>query len=94
MNRQLSRRMRWLIRRGRVERSGEMRLATVDDMARCTLTPGQFLEHGIRVHGFSRTRVYRLGLGRRALRLRAIGSAALQGDSLCLGKCAICLAPL
>lgn len=94
MNRALSRRMRWLIKRGRVERSGKMRLATAKDMTRCILTPGQFLEHSIRVHGFSRIRVYGLGQGRRALRLIAIYAAALQGDGLYLCKGAICLAPL
>ena len=44
MNRHLSRRLRWLIRRGRVERSGKMRLATADDITRCNLTPGQFMD--------------------------------------------------
>jgi hypothetical protein len=58
MNRHLSRRLRWLIRRGRVERSGELRVATAEDEARCNLTPGQFLEYGIRVHRMSRIRVY------------------------------------
>ena len=33
MNRHLSRRLRWLIKRGRVERSGELRLATADDLS-------------------------------------------------------------
>ena len=39
MNRHLSHRLRWLIRRGRVERSGKMRLATAADEARCNLPP-------------------------------------------------------
>jgi len=94
MNRALSRRMRWLIKRGRVERSGKMRLASADDKARCNLTPGQFIEYGIRVHGLSRVRSYGLGLGRRALRMIAISAAFLQGDGLSLNKPALCAAPL
>ena len=58
MNRHLSRCLRWLIRRGRVERSGELRVATAEDEARCNLTPGQFLEYSIRVHRMSRIRLY------------------------------------
>ena len=94
MNRHLSRRLRWLIKRGRVERSGELRLATADDIARCTLTPGQFIEYSIRVHRISRIRMYGLGLGRRALILRSITLAALQGDRMCRRKAVICSAPL
>ena len=94
MNRALSRRMRWLIKRGRVERSGKMRLATAADKARCNLTPGQFNEYMIRVDGVSRIRLYHLGLSRHVRRLRSITCAGLQGDALCLGKAAICLAPL
>lgn len=94
MNRHLSRRLRWLIRRGRVERSGKMRLATAEDEARCNLTPGQFNEYCIRVHGMSRIRIYGMGLGRRALRLRAILMAALQGCVLSLRKAPLCSAPL
>jgi len=94
MNRALSRRMRWLIKRGRVERSGKMRLATEVDKARCSLTPGQFNEYMIRVDGVSRIRLYKLGLSRHARRLISITSAGLQGHVLCLGKAALCLAPL
>ena len=94
MNRHLSRRLRWLIKRGRVERSGEMRLATEVDKARCSLTPGQFNEYMIRVDGVSRIRLYKLGLSRHARRLISITSAGLQGHVLCLGKAALCLAPL
>jgi len=98
MNRALSRRMRWLIRRGRVERSGRMRVCNLDDQARCTLSPGQFIEYGIRVYGHSRVRVYGLGqnlsLGRRALRLRARLFAGLHGDKICLRKAIACAAPL
>ena len=94
MNRHLSRRLRWLIRRGRVERSGKMRLATAADQARCNLTPGQFMEYSIRVHRISRIRIYGLGLGRRALLLRGFTLAALQGCVLSLRKAALCSAPL
>ncbi len=94
LNRHLSRRLRWLIRRGRVESSGNMRLATEDDKARCTLTPGQFNEYCIRVHRWSRIHVYGMGLGRRALRRIVISAKALQGDALSLRRAAMCLAPL
>lgn len=94
MNRALSRRLRWLIRRGRVQRSGKIRLVTADDEARCTLTPGQFNEYSIRVHGMSRIRIYGMGWGRRALRLRSILSVLLSGDVLSLRKAALCCAPL
>jgi len=94
MNRHLSRRLRWLIRRGRVERSGEMREATPEDKARCNLSPGQFSEYCIRVHGHSRIRTYGFGLGRRALRRIAICGAGLQGSVDCLAKAALCRAPL
>ena len=94
MNRHLSRRLRWLIRRGRVERSGELRVATAEDEARCNLSPGQFLEYSIRVHRMSRIRLYGLGMGRRALRLCSIFMAALQGDKVSLRKAGLCSAPL
>ncbi len=95
MNRHLSRRLRWLIRRGRVERSGEMRVATAEDELRCHLTPGQFNEYCIRVHRYNRIRVYGLGLGRRALFFgAAIGSAILRGDISCLAKALFCSAPI
>jgi len=71
-----------------------MRFATADDKARCNLSPGQFTEYCIRVHGWSRMRSYGLGLGRRALRAIAISAAALQGDILSLQKPALCAAPL
>ena len=94
MNRAISRRMRWLIKRGRASRSGKMRVATAEDKARCNLTPGQFIEYCIRVHGWSRVRSYGLGPGRRALRMIAISAAVLQGDVLCLNKPTLGAAPL
>ena len=94
MNRHLSRRLRWLIKRGRVETSGNMRMAVAADEARCNLTPGQFMEYCFRVHRQSRVRLYGLGLGRRALRLCAIFSAALQGEGAALRRAGLCAAPL
>jgi len=94
MNRALTRRLRWLIRRGRVEPSGELRAATVDDEVRCNLSPGQMAEYSLRTYGESRVRAYGLGMGRRLMRLRAILLAALQGDALCLRKTALCAALL
>jgi len=94
MNRAFSRRMRWLIKRGRVQRSGKIRVASADDKARCNLSPGQFIEYGIRVYGLSRVRSYGLGLGRRALLIIAICAATLQGDGPSLNKPTTCAAPL
>jgi len=94
MNRHLSRRMRWLIRRGRVERSGQMRAATAEDKARGNLTPGQCNEYGIRVHGYSRIRTYGLGFTRDELRKIAICWWGLQGSRECLVKLGLCHAPL
>jgi len=90
MNRALSRRMRWLMKRGRVERPGKVRIATAQDKARCNLTPGQFIEYSIRVHGWSRPRSYGFGLGRQALRKIAICFAGLQGDTLSLRQAMMC----
>jgi len=86
MNRHLSRRLRWLIRRGRVESSGELRLATAKDEARCRLTPGQFNEYCIRAHGWSRIRVYGLGFTRRGLFLNMLGALPLRGDRVSLSR--------
>lgn len=94
MSRHLSRRLRWLIRRGRVERLGKLRLTTAEDEARCNLTPGQFNEYCIRVHRRSRVRLYGLGLGRRALRLRGFTMALLQGGEACFCRASQCSAPL
>ena len=94
MNRALSRRLRWMMKRGRLGGSGEMRLASATEQARCQLSAGQFIEYCIRVHGQSRIRAYGLGLGRRALRDMAIHCAALQGDGLSLCRAAKCNALL
>ena len=94
MNRALSRRLRWLMRRGRANRSGEIRLATEDEQSRCDLSPGQFMEYCIRVHRWNRICSYGLGLPRRALRLNAISTRALQGALAAFLKPAPCAAPL
>ena len=94
MNRAFSRRMRWLIKRGRVQPSGKMRLYNPNDEQRCQLNAGQYMEYNIRVHGIPRVRIYGLGFGRLALRLRAIRLRVLQGDRLCLHKAENCAAPL
>jgi len=94
LNRHLSRRLRWLIRRGRVERSGKIRFATADDEARCNLTPGQFNEYSIRVHGHSRTRIYGLNRAGRAMMLLIVGALGLQGGAASLRRARVCKAPL
>jgi len=94
MNRHLSRRLRWLIKRGRAATSGKMRVATAEDEARCRLTPGQFNEYSIRVHGQSRIKVYGFGFSRRALRKIAICWAGLQGDGASLRRAMMCNALL
>jgi len=94
MNRHLSRRLRWLIKRGRVATSGKMRVATAEDDARCHLTPGQFNEYSIRVDGQSRIKVYGFGLSRKVLRKIAICWAGLQGDGASLRRAMMCKALL
>ena len=94
MNRALSRRLRWLMRRGRVQRSEKVRLATAKDEARCRMSPGQFNEYCIRVYRESRVQAYGLGFKRRILRLIGISAADLKGDISCLRKAKICAAPL
>jgi len=94
MNRHLSRRLRWLIKRGRVTSSGKVRLATEEDEAWCHLTPGQFNEYCIRVHGHSRIRIYGFGLNRKDLRKIVICCVGLQGDASALRRMMICKALL
>ena len=71
-----------------------MRVATADDEARCNLTPGQFNEYGIRVHGYSRIRTYGLGFTRDDLRKIAMNWAGLQGSSISLSRAMMCSAPI
>ena len=65
MNRALRRRMRWLIKRGRVRRSGRLRVCSAAAEARCNLTPGQMVEYNIRVNGVARVLAYALNRGGR-----------------------------
>ena len=81
MNRALSRRMRWLIKRGRVQRSGRLRICDAAADARCNLTPGQMSEYCIRVDGLSRTVAYGLNRG---------GRVVNKGGVLSLGLALLC----
>ena len=90
LNRHISRRLRWLIRRGRLSFSGKMRMASKDDVARCNLTPGQFREYCIRARGYNRIKVYRLGFTRRALFLNMLGALRLSGDAASLSRALSC----
>ena len=85
MNRALSRRMRWLIKRGRVQRSGRLQVCSAAAEARCNLTPGQFIEYNIRVNGLSRVLAYALN---------RTGRIQTKGGVLSLGMAAICAALL
>jgi len=85
MNRALSRRMRWLIKRGRVQRSGRMRVCDAATEARCNLTPWQFTEYNIRVNGRSRVLAYALNRGGRIQNKGCVSS---------LGMAGLCAAPL
>ena len=85
MNRALSRRMRWLMKRGRVQRSGRLRVYNSDTETRCNLTPGQMSEYCIRVYRESRSVAYGLNRG---------GHIANKGGVLSLGVAGICAAIL
>ena len=85
MNRALRRRMRWLIKRGRVQRSGRLRVCSAAAEARCNLTPGQIREYNIRVNGVARVLAYALNRG---------GRIANKGSVLSLGAAGICAALL
>lgn len=80
MNRALSRRMRWLVRRGRVQSSGRLRVYNPEAESRCNLTPGQMIEYCIRVYRESRAAAYGLNRGGRIVnrgRVLALGLALL-----------------
>ena len=81
MNRALRRRMRWLIKRGRVQRSGRLRVCSAAAEARCNLTPGQMVEYNIRVNGVPRVLAYALNRG---------GRIANKGGVLSLGVALLC----
>ena len=85
MNRALRRRMRWLIKRGRVQRSGHMRVCSAAAEARCNLTPGQMREYNIRVNGVARVLAYALNRG---------GRLPNKGRVLSLGTALLCNAIL
>ena len=85
MNRALRRRMRWLIKRGRVQRSGRLRVCSVAAEARCNLTPGQMREYNIRVNGVARVLAYALNRG---------GHLPNKGRVLSLGTSLLCNAIL
>lgn len=85
MNRALRRRMRWLIKRGRVQRSGRLRVCSASAEARCNLTPGQMTEYNIRVNGVARVLAYALNRG---------GRIQNKGNVLSLGVGAFCAVPL
>jgi len=85
MNRALSRRMRWLIKRGRVQRSGRLRICSAAAEARCNLSPGQMSEYCIRVNGLSRVLAYALNRG---------GRIVNRGGVLSLGMAGVCAAIL
>ena len=85
MNRALRRRMRWLIKRGRVQRSGRLRLCSAAAEARCNLSPGQMREYNIRVNGVARVLAYALNRG---------GRNPNRGGVLSLGVAGICAALL
>lgn len=94
MNRHLSRRLRWLIKRGRVQRSGEMRLVSAEDKARCNLTPGQMNEYCIRTYRWSRIHVYGLGFARGELFLNMLSALGLCGNRASLEQALTCQALL
>lgn len=85
MNRALSRRMRWLVRRGRVKGSGRLRVYNPEAESRCNLTPGQMIEYCIRVYRESRAAAYGLNRG---------GRIVNRGCVLSLGLALLCNAIL
>ena len=85
MNRALRRRMRWLIKRGRVQRSGRLQVCSAAAEARCNLTPGQMREYNIRVNGVARVLAYALNRG---------GRLPNKGRVLSLGTALLCNAIL
>ena len=74
MNRALRRRMRWLIKRGRVQRSGHLQVCSAAAEARCNLTPGQMREYNIRVNGVARVLAYALNRGGRIVNKGGVSS--------------------
>ena len=85
MNRAFSRRMRWMIKRGRIKRTGRVRVCDAATEARFNLTPGQMAEYSIRVHKRSRTVTYGLNRG---------GHVQNKGTVLSFGIALLCNAIL
>lgn len=81
MNRAFSRRLRWLIKRGRVQRSGRLRVCDAATEARCNLTPGQMSEYYIRVYRQNRTVIYGLNRGGRIQNKGGVMSLGVAGES-------------
>ena len=93
VSRSIARRLRRLARRG-PRQEGFSLLGFQASSNTDHLSPAQCLEWLIRVYRIGRTRVYGLNATRRDLMRRAVKGAELQGDALCLGKGALCAAPL
>ena len=93
VSRSIARRLRRLARRG-LQEEGFSLLGFQASSKTDHLSPTQCLEWLIRVYRIGRTRVYGLNATRRDLMYHAVKGAALQGDVLCLGKEALCAAPL
>lgn len=92
VNRAMMRRLRRLMRlRGASYFEGPSVSA---ECARLGLTLRQYRDYMIRCRGYSRVRIYGLGLGRRAMMLRSIFCGLLQGDAASLRRSAICGARL
>ena len=92
VNRAMMRRLKRLIRlRGASYFEGP---SVGAECARLGLTLRQYRDYMIRCRGYSRVRIFGLGLGRRALLLRSIFCGLLQGDAASLGRPAVCGARL
>ena len=62
--------------------------------ARLGLTLRQYRDYMIRCRGYSRVRLFSLGLGRRAMMLRSIFCVSLRGDAASLRRAGVCGARL
>lgn len=88
VNRAMMRRLRRLMRlRGASYFDGP---SVGAECARLGLTLRQYREYMIRCRGYSRVRIFGLGLGRRAMVLRSIFYGLLQGDAASLQRPAMC----
>lgn len=64
------------------------------ECARLGLTLRQYRDYMIRCRGYSRVRLFSLGLGRRAMVLRSIFCVSLRGDAASLRRAGVCGARL